>query len=286
MTGSDLDAPPTVFVFSGSTIAEAAQDAVDHMARSFLTRPLLLPSSLDREDPLVHAIQRGIRDRERSSTMAVSELPLRLATSVFSAKRSEWRAAPLPLPDGPDRDVLLPRRFLAGDAVLYVTHVNAVAQTGPFQLDLLARYVHPRQRIRQVVDRDRAGLAAEINLAMQPGWGVIGCDVPPGVVAITRDLIAAELVALCLAERFFDRQTEFSSPWEDRVVQRATELELGARTPGDIRIGIVREPVRSHGESGTRRSVHHIVQLIEERIGMVPKGEAESAEDSRPVPTG
>lgn len=265
-------------------MAEAAVGAVDHLARSLLTRPLLLPSSLHREDPLVHAVRRGFRDRDRSSSVAVPELPLRLVTGRFSAARPEWRAGHLVLPDGPDRDVLLPRRFLAGDAVLYVTHVNAVARTGPFQLDLLARYVHPRQRIRQVVDRDRAGLAAETNLAMQPGWCVIGCNVPPGVVAITRDLIAAELVALCLAERFFDRHTEFSSPWEDRVVQRATELELGARTPGDIRIGIVREPARSHGEPGTRRSVHDIVQWIEERIGIVPKREVELAEDSRPVP--
>lgn len=282
MIESDIDQRSTILVFSGPTMAEAAGGAVEHIVSSLQAPFLLLPSSLDRRDALVHALKCGLRDRGRPSSVAVPAHPLRLLTGMFAAKRSEWRAADLSLPDGPDREVLLPIRLLAENAVLYVTHVNVVARTGPFQLDLLSRYAHSRHRIRQVVDPDRAGLAAETNLAMLPGWCVVGCDVPPGVIAITRDLIAGELFALCLAERFFDRHTEFSSPWEDRVVQRATELELGARTPGDIRIEIAGEDARSSEETRTRHSVHDIVAAVQERIGIATRIEAGSSCDPWP----
>lgn len=255
-------------------MAEAAEKAVAHMAGSLRTPPLLLPSSLDRGDALVHAIRRELRAQGSSSSVAVPRPPFRFVTRTLPGKRSEWRAAGLLLPDAPGRDVLLPSRLLAGEAVLYVTHVNAVARTGPFQLDLLTRYVHPRLRIRQVIDPDRAARAVETNLAMRPAWSVIGGDVPPGIVVVTRDLIVGELIALCLAERFFDRGTEFANPWEDRVVQRATELELGAATPGEIRIEL------AAGEaSATARA---IVDFVQERIGIVVQERSELANDSRP----
>lgn len=249
-------------------MVEAVAGAVEFIAGSLPESPCLLPSSLDRSDPLVQAIGRELLALERSSSVVVPEHPLRLLSGMFSAKRREWQAVDLSLPDRPDRDVLLPIPLLAGNTIVYITHVNAVARTGPFQLDLLSRYVHPRQRIRQVVDPYRAGLAAEINMGIQPGWCVVGCDVPPGIVAITRDLIAGELFALCLAERFFDRHVEFTSPWEDRVIQRATQLELGARTPGDIRIVISRLQVEANAESRTLHAIDDIVNAVRERIGI------------------
>jgi hypothetical protein len=242
---------------------EAVTGAAGHLARFLESAPLLLPSSLSREDDLVRSLRRSLRTYAVSSSVVVPEHPLRAATgAVITGQRLRWREVRLSLPDKADREVLLPRRLLGQNPLVYATHVDAVARRGPFQLDLLSRYVHPRHRIRQVIDRDRAGLAAEVNMVRGPEWCIIGFDGPPGLVAVTHDIVAGELFALCMAERFFDKTVEFSSPWEDRVVQRATELELGARTPDDIRIDVMGQP----GHTG--EAVDAIVDHVRQRIGI------------------
>ena len=279
VTNTDIDTSSKVFVYHAATMADAADGAVEHMTRSLSAHPLLVPSTLDQGDSLVGAVQRGFRARSVASSVVVPERSIRLGTGVLSRQRPVWKGAHLALPDKPYHEVLLPARLLEADAVIFVTYVNAVARTGPFQLDLLSRYLRPRHRLRQLVDPDRAGLAAEVNLALQPGWCIVGCDVPPGIVAITRDRIAGELIALCLAERFFDRRVEFASPWEDRVVQRATELELGARTPGEIWIDIMGEAMDTREGDAVRA----IVALVRERIGIVSGESTGVADDSRPA---
>lgn len=279
MKTPDIETPSTVFVYHAPTMAGAVDGVVEHLAGSSCTLPLLLPSSLNQGDVLVGGMRRSFRARSVTASVAVPEPALRLPTGVLRGKRSVWRATGLSLPDKPDRRVLLPIRLLDADAVLYVSHVNAVARTGPFQLDLLSRYLHPRHRVRHLVDPDRADLAAEVNLVLRPDWCIVGCDVPPGVIAITRDLVAGELVALCLAERFFDRRAEFASPWEDRVVQRATELELGARAPGEIRVEIAGEGTNIR----EREAVGAIVDLVRERIGIVSRKRSGLGDDSRPA---
>lgn len=266
VTCSNDQVTSTILVFPAPTMVEAADGAAEHITRTSRISPLLLPSSLNRNDDLVASLRRSLRKRSTSSSVTVPDHPLRLVTGTISGRRTRWREATLVLPDKADRDVLLPSRLLEGDPLLYVTHVNAVAGTGPFQLDLLSRYLHPRARMRQVIDPDRAGLAAEVNVALRPAWSIIGADLSPGLVAVTRDLIAGELFALSIAERFFDRRAEFASPWEDRVVQRATELELGARTPNEIRIVVMA------GGATPPEGVHAIVEDVRLRIGTMPQG--------------
>lgn len=267
MSAIGKDGRTTIHVFHALTVAEAVKEAMRNVVGLAQEATLVLPSSLDSGDPLVQVIRRELRARAISSAVLIPEHPVRLATGRLLARRTEWQAVPLALPDKPERTVSLPARLLTAGSALYATHVNTVARTGPFQLDLLSRYIHPRDRLRLLADQDRAGLAAEINLAARPAWSVIGCDVSPGIVAVATDLIAAELVALCLAERFFDRRGEFSSPWEDRVVQRATELDLGVSTPHHMRIEVV------NGASGTasEEAVAAIAAALRERIGIAAR---------------
>ncbi len=246
-----------IVLFAASTMQQAAIEAARFLSESLGPRALFLPSSLDREDHLVRALRRQLRTLSVASSVVVPQHPV-----LAAAVRTGWRAVEISPLDKAAREVLLPARLLAGDRIVYATHVDTVARRGPFQLDLLSRYVHPRGRIRQLVDPDRAGLAAEVNLAIRPEWSAIGWSGSLGIVAATRDMIAGELLALCMAERLFDRTTEFSSPWEDRVVQRATELELGARTPDDIRIRVAGDAANASGELAV------IVDEIRQRIGI------------------
>lgn len=264
MTPIGSDAPSKIRVFHASTMTEAARKVVGSFARSIQEPVLVLPSALDRGDPLMQAVRQELRSQTKVSSALLPEHPVRVATDGWPARSTRWQAISLAPPDKSERTLLLPARLMATGSVLYVTYINTVARTGPFQLDLLSRYIHPRDRLRLVANPDRAGLAAELNLVVQPTWCVIGSDIPTGIVAVTSDLIAGELFALCLAEKFFDRRSEFSSPWEDRVVQRATELELGALTPGDIRI----EVVGGKQVSPLDDVVKEIVTALGERIGI------------------
>lgn len=244
-------------------MVEAAALAAGGMELGGNSTPLLLPSSLDRDDALAQALQESLRSGGTAVSVVLPDHPFRTVTRAIAGERTAWRSVDLMLPEGMKDEVLLPARLITADSMIYVTLVDRVARTGPFQLDLLARFVHPRHRLGRLIDPDRGGRAAEVSLARAPDWCVVGCSAPFGIVGVTRDVVAAELLALSLAERFFDRQAEFASPWEDRVVQRATELELGARIPGDIRIelsdlstGIVKEQARE------------IIDVLRQRMGI------------------
>lgn len=252
-------------IFAAGTLAEAATLATGCILPADDAAPVMLPSSLDGDDPLVQVLRQSMRCSGTASSVVVPDPLLRTALRVIAGARAAWRSVDLMLPEGPSDEVLLPDRVIAAEPLVYVTLVDIVARAGPFQLDLLSRFVYPRHRLRRLIDPDRAGRAAEVNLARTPDWCVVGCTAPPGIVGVTRDVVAAELLALSLAERFFDRQTEFASPWEDRVVQRATELQLGARIPGDIGIEL------SELSTGIfREQAREITDVLRQRIGIAP----------------
>jgi hypothetical protein len=56
------------------------------------------------------------------------------------------------------------------------------------------------------------------------------------VVADTSDPIAAELVALAFADLDRPSSAEYTGPWEDQLVQRATELQIGVLLPSAISV--------------------------------------------------
>ncbi|HEV2067135.1 MAG TPA: hypothetical protein VGR08_09870 [Thermomicrobiales bacterium] len=257
--------PPSVIrIFAARTIAEAAAQATGCILPADGAAPVMLPSSLDGDDALVQALRQSMGSSGTASSVVVPDSPLRTAMRAIAGGRTAWRPVELIVPEGISDEVLLPAPVVAAGSLVYVTLVDSVARTGPFQLDLLSRFVHPRHHLRRLIDPDRAGRAAEVNLARIPDWCVVGCSVPLGFVGVTRDVVAAELLALSLAERFFDRQAEFASPWEDRVVQRATELELGARIPGYIGI-----EMSDHSTGVIREQAREIADIVRQRMGIV-----------------
>jgi len=256
-------------VAAARTIADAAALATGCVLPAEDAALVMLPSSLDGDDALVQMLRQAMRSRGTASSVVIPDPPLRTAIRAISGAKAEWRSVDLTLPEGGSDEVLLPDPVISAGSLVYVTLVDSVARTGPFQLDLLSRFVNPRHRLRRLIDPDRAARAAEVNLARIPDWCVVGCTRPLGIVAVTRDVVGAELVALSLAERFFDRQAEFASPWEDRVVQRATELELGARIPGDIRIEL---ELSNQATVAVAEQAGEVVDVLRRRIGMVWPG--------------
>lgn len=135
------------------------------------------------------------------------------------------------------RAVRLPAAIAGAEHLLCAVDLDDVATSGPFVLDVLARCVSPLDRARILASRDRAARVAEVNLAKRIDVVIMSRTIDnERVLVATRDLIAGELAALTMSENERDEKSSLQTPWEDAVVQRATELELGARYPGDILI--------------------------------------------------
>jgi hypothetical protein len=188
----------------------------------------LAPASLRAEDPAVSAIRPALRDRGVRTTVIVPRSP----ASLFAPGRaSAWRAATI---DG--RRWRLDAR-LARSPWVAVSVIDAGRYTGPFALDLAARFLHPADRVRLAARPDRLRLLADIAAIAPPAACLLLTPADGNWLALaTRDPIAAELWALGLAERFHPPDVEMQGPWEEQTVQRATELGMGIRIPADMQL--------------------------------------------------
>ncbi|MDP8910233.1 MAG: hypothetical protein M3N47_14220, partial [Chloroflexota bacterium] len=159
--------------------------------------------------------------------------PLGLRTLTDGAL---WRRVALSRPDTRLAEVRLPAAVVDAPARIAFATVNP-DRGAPIALDVLTRYTHPRLRLLLRAAPDREALAAEVNLACRLDLlmvvGVLGA-VP--VAAITRDRIAAELIGLALREDPVLSSRELAGLWEDKLVQRATELDLGVAVPSQLRL--------------------------------------------------
>lgn len=154
---------------------------------------------------------------------------------------TRWRRLPLTRPDVRLAEVSLPVAVVEARSRIALAAVRS-DDVAPIALDLLTRYAHPRLRLVLRTAREREALAAELNLACRLDLlivcGILGTI---HVAAVTRDVIAAELLGLALREDPFVTSRELSGLWEDAVVQRATELDLGVALPSQLRLHQPRE---------------------------------------------
>lgn len=203
---------------------------------------LLLPSSLDLDDPcLSHVLSRNRSFRVRIPTW-----------------RGPVRSATLPVSGG---SVRLDREVLTTPHVIAVVNLDIVGATGPFALDLLARYGFLFDRFKLRVAPNKLDTVARLNQVRPIDAFLVTKSMATGSIWIeTRDPIAAELTALALSEGMLPSDRAHPSPWEDELVQRATELELGARYPGDIRL--------KYDAKATDPDVKEVISALHLRIGI------------------
>ena len=133
--------------------------------------------------------------------------------------------------------VVLPGRLVDSECLWSITDIDAVSGRGPYVLDLPARYTDTTTRLRIVASKRRAEIAVAILQARPFERQVLVRHFPSfEFIAICDDPIAAELLALSLVDEDLTRDHQVAGPWEDDLVQRATELDLGARLPRDITV--------------------------------------------------
>jgi hypothetical protein len=148
--------------------------------------------------------------------------------------------------------VRLDRRVVAATHLVALVDLDRVGSRGPFVLDLLLQYVTPVDRMKILASPRRIEEIAKINLVHRFDRIVITRRYAQGEVWIeTTDAIAGELTCLALSEDLLPAGRSVAAPWEDELVQRATELDLGVRYPGEIRIDV-----------GTERALRHFEPAI------------------------
>lgn len=237
----------TIYIQAERTLEAALGSMLPALTGHMNGNVALVPSTLERDDRVALAMNSALPPNVETGVLVPVMGTAARRAFVTPMVLGAWRDVPITVPGGRIDSIMLPQELVHASHRISVTDVVEVARHGPFVLDLVARYAHPRHRLRLVVDTGRADLTAEVASAMHCDLHVIALSLPEGtLLAVTTDVIAAELTALALAERCLGNHRAFRGPWEDEVVQRATELQIGVLLPSRIRLlpagGSVRAP--------------------------------------------
>jgi len=138
------------------------------------------------------------------------------------------------------REVRLPRQIAHASSVLSVVDARSSGMDRPdFGIALWSHLVPPRLLLGARITGRREGLTAEIALARPPDR-IVCIDqmwqTGPIALVSSSDLIAAEVIALALRDVRTARAGDLGGPWEDELVQRATEIGLGCTGPSSLKI--------------------------------------------------
>ncbi len=227
----------TISLWADSDFARATASLVAPHASHMDGTVGLMPSSLDPQDPFLSLVVKNLP--EQAQPLVSLPVTGNAARRAFMTPTvlGRWIDRPVKSSDASIKSILWPQDLGQADHRIAVVDVVEIARKGPFVLDLAARYIHPRQRARMLSSSQREAQAAEVASSLSIDLFAIYLAQREGVVlAVTTDIIAAELVALAMSELCIGAPRSFTGPWEDPVVQRATELELGVLLPSRIHV--------------------------------------------------
>lgn len=246
----------TVSLWFDSDPTSAAHGLLPNHVQHMDGRVAIMPSSLDSLDPFAETVL-PILPANAESFVAVPVTGAAARRAFITPNvLGSWIDRRVLAEDATISSVTFPQDIAQASHRIVVTDVVEVSRRGPFVLDLPARYIHPRQRMRLLASGEREALAAEVGSAFPIDVIAVFLALRDGVVlAVTTDVIAAELVALAMSELCIGAPRSFTGPWEDKVVQRATELQLGVGLPSYL--GLVANGPRRH-DAWANRILEHI----------------------------
>ena len=149
--------------------------------------------------------------------------------------------------------VWLPAHIVSAKTLVAVNDVRQDLAVRPaLAIGLWSQFAGLWERIGVRLAKPDEGLAAEIALAVRPAL-ILLVDSWRGlpVVISTSDQIAAELVGLAVRQARRAGEDDLIGPWQDPLVQRATELDLGVRSPEQLAIRMVIEGTNGSNDAAT-----------------------------------
>jgi hypothetical protein len=215
---------------------------------------VILPSSLSRRDEAAAELRRWLRSAGIRSHLLVPESFL---AAALGRRGSSWTRVDTGVGDLP---VSIPTRLARAQEAWTMTDIDETGGRGPYVLDLPARHANVMTRVLALGSPQRAALAVSLLRVVPLANHLVVRRFPScTLLATTQDPIAAELFSLSLVDETLADDTQVIGPWEDDLVQRAAELELGARLPSDIQLTV----------RGTRPpSLEVMIGRIAGRMGM------------------
>lgn len=164
--------------------------------------------------------------------------------------RSHWTDVDIDLDAQRLHSVKMPAALVGAQRLLAINDLRGDSDARPVvAIGLWALFAHPVVRAGARFSGARDGLTAEIALAVHPDrYVIIESDRANGLTfaIATADPIAADLFVLALRQE--RARFRGAGPWEDPLVQAATELDLGARTYDQIDIEAVVSPTLSSNQ--------------------------------------
>jgi len=147
----------------------------------------------------------------------------------------EWREVPL-APDSLFPRATLPSRLVDSDNLVLLNDLRDEKELRPvIALGVWKRYLHPKQRLLVELASHRTPVDAEIAAVIRPAATVLAASGNSYALLIfTADPLAAELIGLAIHWATSFSEAETTGPWEDAIVQRATELGSEIRLPRDL----------------------------------------------------
>lgn len=153
-------------------------------------------------------------------------------------RRSKWKDVDVDARAPRLRTVRLPRLLVDSHAIIGASDLRRMGTARPLvALGLWAPLAAPIQRLGSLITGQREGLTAEIGLAIVPVALVSLANLTasgPLIGIVSADPIATELMALAIWQTRLPSRFDLAGPWEDHLVQRATELGLGATQPSQL----------------------------------------------------
>lgn len=244
-----MSARPPLLLIMGKSVPAVLDRVMQDISQRVQYFPVAICTDTHR-DGISLAVARLIRERVRHgagrlSTGATSDLSVRIAMPENGVGRLFLR---------PVRGRTTIQSDHPGVALSHVTARSAVAnasslvgvvtipvpeprRVGPLAIGMWTRFIEPKiawpllfptRRERRTADvASLFQLRVRANVVINETKGYV-------VLMFSTDLIAAELAGLALLSRSHDSAVAQVAPWEDPVVQRATEFDLGVTLPDDI----------------------------------------------------
>lgn len=154
------------------------------------------------------------------------------AGGIISRFAAGWTRIPAGTPGARFPEISVMRSLAPPRPVLMVLDSEA-ENASP--VERLVSYVHPRLATAVRLSRPGAGAAADVALGLRIAGVLLSATIEDlRLLAATPDLVAAQLLALAFQRLATPDDDDLIGPWEDPVVQRATELALGAIHPGQL----------------------------------------------------
>lgn len=191
---------------------------------------LLIAGQAERSD--VVAATRGLLNQPARELTA----PNSVIASFRQWRGQQWTSLDLHGRGQRLENVVLPTAVDNAQSVILVNDLAGHDPKRPaIAIGAWAQFAHPRLRVGAVLGDPVDGLAAEIALAAPAACYVLGASWRgKPMLAASNDMVAAELIGLAIGQAQSDPNIEHAGPWENALVQRATDLGLGARTPAEI----------------------------------------------------